>query len=174
MLARSKVEFRQHDMRAVPAAEKPYDVVVCLFNSLGYVATNEALQQVFDGVHRLLRRDGLFIFEFWHAAAMLRSYDPVRVRRWHVDSGEILRISETQLEPSKQLATVTYHIYELNKDGTFTAFTKSQVNRYFLVQEMAVWLSANHFTAVKWFAGFEENKPIDQEAWHVLAVARSQ
>ena len=53
--------------------------------------TNEALEKVFRGVHKHLRNDGLFIFEFWHAAAMLRHYDPVRIRRWKQDDSLILR-----------------------------------------------------------------------------------
>ena len=67
-----------------------YDVMICLFDSIGYVVSNSGLLRVFQGVHRNLRPKGLFIFEFWHAAAMLTSYSPLRVRKLAVTEGEIL------------------------------------------------------------------------------------
>ena len=170
--AGSSIDFRQQDMRTLAIQEGPFDAVICLFDSIGYVETNEALMQVFRGVHRHLRVDGLFVFEFWHAAAMLRSYDPVRVRRWSTPEGELVRISETELEHSRQIARVTYTIYELRNNGTYTKLEETQTNRYFLVQEMAWWLSCSGFIPLKWFAGFTPDENITEHTWHVVAVAR--
>jgi SAM-dependent methyltransferase len=170
--AGSSVDFRWQDMRALDVAERPFDAVVCLFDSIGYVETNEAIMQVLKGVHRHLRKDGMFIFEFWHAAAMLHSYDPVRVRRWSTPDGELIRIADTELDVANQTASVTYTIHELHSDGTYRSLKETQTNRYFLVQEMAGWLSLCGFVPLKWFAGFSENENIDVKTWHVLAMAR--
>jgi SAM-dependent methyltransferase len=168
----SAVEFRRQNMAALDVSGGPFDAVVCLFDSIGYVATNEALGRVFEGVRRHLRPGGLFVFEFWHAAAMLLSYESVRVRRYSLPEGELLRISETTLEYEKQLAHVAYAIYELRRDGTYSGLKESMSNRYFLVQEMAGWLSAHGFAPVRWLAGFSDNEKITEETWHVLAIAR--
>ncbi|HYA90792.1 MAG TPA: class I SAM-dependent methyltransferase [Thermodesulfobacteriota bacterium] len=168
----SRVTFMQQDMRMLDIPGKLFDAGICLFDSIGYVETNEELTKVLQGVHRHLRSDGLFIFEFWHAAAMLRSYDPVRVRRWRTPDGELLRISETELEYPEQLARVTYTIYELRHDGTYASLQEKQTNRYFLVQEMAGWLSTCGFTPIKWFAGFSPDGNITEQTWHIVAVAR--
>jgi ubiquinone/menaquinone biosynthesis C-methylase UbiE len=168
----SSVEFQLQDMRQLEVSGAPFDAVICLFDAIGYVQTNEALEQTFRGVHKHLRPGGLFIFEFWHAAAMLRHYDPVRVRRWQTPNSVILRISETTLDVAKQLSSVAYSIYELNNDGTYLNLMETQVNRYFLVQEMAAWLSSSGFTPLKWFAGFNEDETITDDTWHIVAVAR--
>lgn len=170
--ALSTVDFRWQDMRSLDLPNHPFDAVICLFDSIGYVVTNEALVQVLQGVHRYLRPNGLFVFEFWHAGAMLRFYEPVRVRRWLTPDGLVLRISETTLECARQLSQVAYTIYELHNDGTYSSFQETQVNRYFLVQEMAGWLSSYGFTPLKWFAGFTPNETITGETWHIVAVAR--
>ena len=167
----SHVEFLLQDMTQLDLPA-PFDAAYCLFDAIGYVATNEALEQVFRGIHKHLRPDGLFVFEFWHAAAMLRHYDPVRVRRWQTEKGEVLRVSETSLDYAKQLSRVFYSIYELNSDGTYAALTETQVNRYFLLQEMGAWLTATGFAPVKWFAGFTNDETISDQTWHIVAVAR--
>jgi SAM-dependent methyltransferase len=168
----SAVDFRVQDMTKLSITDGPFDASVCLFDSIGYVASNERINRVLQGVHSLLRPDGLFIFEFWHAAAMLRSYDPVRIRRWDTDRGELLRISETSLDCAAQLSRVTYSVYELNRDGTYESLVETQVNRYFLVQEMYQLLTSSGFVPVKWFAGFSEDEKINEETWHIVAVAR--
>jgi SAM-dependent methyltransferase len=168
----SAVDFRRQDMTALDVSGGPFDAVVCLFDSIGYVATNDALKRVFEGVRENLRPGGLFVFEFWHAAAMLLSFESVRVRRYSLPEAELLRISETALEYEKQLAHVTYTIYELRRDGTYTGLKESMSNRYFLVQEMAGWLAAHGFAPVKWLDGFSDDEKIAEDTWHVLAIAR--
>ncbi|MFB3764909.1 MAG: class I SAM-dependent methyltransferase [Methanotrichaceae archaeon] len=168
----SSVDFQCQDMRKLDLPDKRFDVAICLFDSIGYVATNEALKNVFEGVYKRLRDGGLFIFEFWHAAAMLCGYDPLRIRRWQTPNGEILRISETSLESARQLAIVAYTIYELRKDGTYSCVEETQINRYFLMQEMAGFLSFSSFKPKKWFAGYTECEDINEDTWHILAVAQ--
>jgi ubiquinone/menaquinone biosynthesis C-methylase UbiE len=168
----SSVKFQLQDMRELYIPGEKFDVILCLFDSIGYVATNEALTEVLRGVHRHLRPDGLFIFEFWHAAAMLRGYDSLRIRKWQTSEAEVFRISQTTLDHERQLAEVEYTILELRKDGTYSRTNETQVNRYFLLQEMAEFLSCNSFEPLKWFAGYTENEEISEDTFHIIAVAR--
>ena len=170
----SSVDFRWQDMRDLDVLDRPFDAAICLFDSIGFVETNKALIQVLRGVYNHLCTNGLFVFEFWHAAAMLHSYDPVRVRHWPIPEGELVRISETELECSKQLARVTYTIHELRRDGMYASLKEVQTNRYFLVQEMAGWLSFCGFMPLKWFAGFTPDESITEQTWHIVAVARKE
>lgn len=166
------LHFQQQDMRKLDLQGAPFDAVICLFDSIGYVQTNEALMQTLRGVHHHLRPDGLFLFECWHAAAMLRNYEPVRVRRWSTPTADVLRISETKLDPVKQLAHVTYTIYELFRDGSYTSLKETHTNRFFLVQEVAGWLSYCGLTPLRWFAGFTPEENVTENTWHIVAIAR--
>lgn len=170
--AASRVDFRFQNMTQLDLSDGPFDAAYCLFDAIGYVRTNDALHRVFSGVQKHLRPDGLFVFEFWHAPAMLRHYDPVRVRRWQIGDSLVLRISETTLDYQQQTSAVVYSIYELKADGTYSTLSEKQVNRYFLVQEMAAWLTSTGFEPVKWFAGFSKDEVISHETWHIVAVAR--
>ncbi len=168
----SSVDFRLADMRELDLADAPFDAAYCLFDSIGYVQTNEAIQQVLSGVRRHLRPSGLFVFEFWHAAAMLRGYEPRRERSWQANGLTLNRVSNTVLDMSRQLAEVSYEIEAIAADGTRTELQETQVNRYFLVQEMAGHLAAAGLDAVDWRVAYEWQQPIDADTWHVLAIAR--
>jgi len=168
----ARVEFREMDMRRLDLGGPLFDAVVSFFDSIGYVQTNEAVLQVLTGAHRHLRSEGVLVIEFWHAAAMLRSFDPVRVRKFRVPSGEIIRISETSLDHTRQVANVSYTIVELGDDGSARRLQETQSNRYFLVQEMASLLDRAGFEPLRWCAGFDADRAIDGETWHLIVVAR--
>ncbi len=170
--AGARARFTRGDMRSLRWDGEAFDAAVCLFDSIGYVRSNEAIRQVLEGVHHNLRPDGLFIFEFWHAAAMLREYDPLRVRRWELPDGHILRVTRTKLHCAQQLSEVSYDLYELKNDGSYSHLSEVQRNRYFLVQEMRLLLDGAQFEPLKFFAGFSFDEAIDEKTWHILAVAR--
>ncbi len=170
--ANSLIDFRHQDMRTLALPDAPFDAVYCLFDSIGYVQTNQAIREVLSGVHKHLRADGLFVFEFWHAAAMLRGYEPHRERKWQTADGEIVRISSTQLDVPRQLATVHYDITETRNDGTVHRLEETQTNRYFLLQEMSAYLESADFQPLEWLTAYDRHAPINEDTWHVLAIAR--
>jgi SAM-dependent methyltransferase len=167
----SAVDFRYGDMRALEMPER-FDAAMCLFDSIGYVRSNQALRATLGGVHRHLREGGLFVLEFWHAAAMLVHFEPVRVRKWSRGENEVVRVSRTRLDVPNQLAHVSYTIEETDDSGLHNVLHEDQVNRYFLVQEMAGWLVGAGFEPLAWHAGFTDAAEIGADTWHVLAVAR--
>jgi SAM-dependent methyltransferase len=175
-VAGSPVRFELADMRCLNDCEavrgKEFDAAYALFDSIGYVQTNDAIADVLRGVRDALRPGGLFIFEFWHAAAMLREFDPLRVRRWKTDAGEVVRVSRTTLDVAKQLSHVAYEILELRKDGTFDRIEETQTNRYFLIQEMAAFVTAAGLEPVAWYAGFDRQAVIDESTWHIVGMVR--
>lgn len=170
----SSVAFFCDDMRTLDNVTETFDTAVCLFDSIGYVLTNEALQRTLKNINRCLQADGLFVFEFWHAAAMLREYEPVRTRWWHAPEAEVLRISETSLDVFRQIGTVDYSVYELHNDGSYLSFKEKQQNRYFLIQEMSALLSLADFTPLQWYAGFSDKEKITEQTWHIVAIAQKQ
>lgn len=169
---KSKIQIQQQDMRTLNVPERPFDVVYCLFDSIGYVTSNENILLVLQNVYDHLKPGGIFLFEFWHAAAMIRHYDKVRIRRRQTPEGEIVRISETTIDYFDQLCSVLYTIYDLKNDGSYELLQETHINRYFHVQEMKLFLQQANLKPIKWFSGFQENELINDETWHILAVAQ--
>jgi ubiquinone/menaquinone biosynthesis C-methylase UbiE len=168
----SRIDFRTGDMRDFTLVDAPFDGATCLFDSIGFAHTNDAIRRSLGNVQRHLKPGAACVVEFWHAPAMMHHYDPVRVARWQTDSGEILRISETKLDHRNQLAHVTYRVYELGDAGTYCRFEDTQVNRYFHVAEMKSLMCEAQLVPLKWFAGFARDEKITSDTWHVVAVAR--
>ena len=159
-------------MRDFQLPSKEFDAAICLFDSIGYLKTDDGVRDAFTAIWNHLRPSGLFIVEFWHAPAILNQYSPVRVRRRKNSDREIVRISDTMLDRGKRLADIDYTIYELKNDGTYSSFRETHINRYFSVDEMKRFVSGAKFEPVRFFAGFNEQEPITDDTWHVVAVSR--
>jgi SAM-dependent methyltransferase len=165
------VQFGQRDMRKLPIPDVPFEASLCLFDSIGYVKTDPSIGAVLDGVHRSLRPGGIFLVEFWHAPAMMNTFDPVRVRRFRQGETTFLRVSETELQPRRSLARVTYNIYELRRDLTYDHVRELHTNRYFTVPEMERLARDHGFTPLATYDGFRR-RAVSDKTWHVLAIWR--
>jgi SAM-dependent methyltransferase len=170
--ASSAIRFECQDMRALDVASHPFDAVLCLFDAIGHVQTTAAIKQTLAAVHRHLRDDGLLVLEFWHAAAMAGHHDPLRVRKWTTERGEILRLSETTVDLALQCATVQHTIYDLRRDGTYRTAVERQVNRFFSLQEMSTLLDDCRFDVLKYYSGYSADEKLTPDTWHIVLVAR--
>jgi hypothetical protein len=149
-----------------------FDGVICLFDAIGHVLTSVAVKETFTGVWHHLRPEGLFILEFWHAAAIVSRHDAVRVRRLRTEQGEIIRISETTLDLAQQSASVQHSIYEHRADGTYAFAVEQQTNRFFSLPEMRSLLHASRFEVVKYYSGYSREEPLTADTWHIVVIAR--
>jgi ubiquinone/menaquinone biosynthesis C-methylase UbiE len=170
--AGSKVRFEKQDMRTLDIASKPFDAVLCLFDAIGHVQTTAAIKQTFSAVHRHLGQGGLFILEFWHAAAMAGRHDPQRVRKFATRQGEILRLSQTTIDLASQCATVEHAIYDLRTDGTYRTAVERQINRFFSLQEMSALLDDGGFDVVSYYSGYSSDEVLTSDTWHIVLIAR--
>lgn len=161
--------FLTHDMRTLPVLG-PFDGATCLFDSLGYAVTNSAILEALRGIRRSLRDGALLIVEFWHAAAMLRSHDATRVRRFSVAGSDVVRISETTLAVEDQVSEVRYTVIEGGPDGTSSTSTEVHRNRWFLVQEMDLLLTSAGYSVRSNNDGFTD-EPVSLDTWHVVTTA---
>ena len=168
----SSVRFSCQDMRKLEVPAQSFDVVTCLFDSLGYVQSDEAIDQVLSAVLHALKPGGFFISEVLHAAAFLGHMDPLRVGRWDFSDGELVRIARTRLDVSRQLFHVDYELLELKKNGTYRADSETQTNRYFMPLEVHGILERQGFQVRTMTAGYTSDTSVTNQTWHLVTVAQ--
>jgi SAM-dependent methyltransferase len=168
------IAFAQADMRALPDPDEPYDVVTCLFDSIGYPLDDESIIAALRSLGRQLAAGGALIFEFLHAPAVLSGAATTRVRRWPTpEGGELLRISETEVDATAGMMSVSYELIESDADGaTVARGGERQRNRFFTLAEMRLLLRAAGVALERFVPAYEDGV-ISAATWHVLAVARA-
>jgi SAM-dependent methyltransferase len=166
-----EIQFLLQDMRTLDLGER-FDVVTCLFDSIGYPLTDEGIVGALTRIHEHLEPDGTLAVEFLHAP-MLRLASPVKVGRWDTPDGrKLLRISETELDLPRRVMTVSYELLELDPNTCgYRTFTECQANRFFSPEEMRELLAAADLEVTRFAPAYAEGE-VTAETWHVLALAR--
>ena len=90
---------------------KTYDVVLSLFHVMSYQITNKQLKDVFENAAIHLKKDGLFIFDFWYSPAVFHQKPAIKIRRVANDKIEITRIAEPVVMPNENRVNINYNIY---------------------------------------------------------------
>ena len=170
---RPDIEFVQQDTTTLELGDARFDAVTCLFDSIGYPQRNELVIATLDGARRHLTNDGVLAVEFLNAPVMIVHSAPLRVRRWDMaDGGELLRISETQLDLATQVMHVDYELVEFRADGTFGHSRERQSNRFFSAPEMGALMAAGGLELRAAVAAYDDAPEIGADTFHVLALAR--
>ncbi|HWJ28947.1 MAG TPA: class I SAM-dependent methyltransferase, partial [Flavisolibacter sp.] len=160
------VKFKVMDMES-PENLGRFDVVICLFDSIGYLIDNKKISALFDFVRASLKPGGIFIYEYWHAGAFLKSHDVTRYK--FIEKLNLHRVSNTSIDYSNQFASVNYKFFQ---DGNF--YEETHNNRFFLAQEMNLFIEKAGFELCERYAGYSDVENIDENTWHILDIIKSK
>ena len=166
--------FLRQDMRELDLPGEQFDAVTCLFDSIGYALDDEGVLATLSGLRRVLAPGGALVTEFLHAPAMLRDASPLRVRSFSLpaEGDELLRISRTRIDETLSVIEVEFELLELRADGTYARWLESQTNRCFGVSDMRSLLEQAGLAPERFVSAYQEDRQIDDETFHVIAVAR--
>ena len=87
-----KLSFSQSKIQDL-YLNKKFDVVISLFHVMSYQNTNEDLIKAFEVAKKHLKKDGLFIFDFWYGPAVLTDLKTTRIKRLESNKININRIT---------------------------------------------------------------------------------
>ncbi|UED83233.1 class I SAM-dependent methyltransferase [Streptomyces profundus] len=142
--------LHQGDMRSFDLGRK-FDVVFCLFGSVGHVADRAELRGTFDRFARHLTPGGIVVVEpWWFAESYLDGYVSGDVVT--PDHRTIARVSHTRREGDGSRMEVHYVVAD--PEGGVTSFTEEYTHRLFTRAEYTEELRAAGLT-VDYLAGVQ-------------------
>jgi ubiquinone/menaquinone biosynthesis C-methylase UbiE len=100
------VNFKESDMKTLTLG-KQFDVVMCLYSSIGYVKTYSNLQRTIQGFSKHLKEGGLALIEPSHNGSAYLKGEP-RITTYDGEDMKIARVNYAALRQT--LAVVNMHI----------------------------------------------------------------
>ncbi|MCC3356649.1 class I SAM-dependent DNA methyltransferase [Bacillus sp. REN16] len=142
MEAGVKVEFYQQNMTEISGFE-PFDLILIFCDSLNYLGTEEEVQKTFENAFKLLKEDGLFLFDVHSVYKMdsifmdgpFVSVDDGVSYIWNCFSGELPHSVEHELS--------FFVKNEHNED--YTRFEEFHEQRTFPIETYQNWLEKAGF-----------------------------
>lgn len=150
--------------------DQRFDGIICMFNAINYVTSDEGLDKAFHNFRKHLSDKGLLVFDFRNGITSLRSYSPVRTKWVNYNDKKLLRISETKLDAMEHLYDTTYTCLAFEDDRIIQKFQDKHVVRYLFPKEVKYFLKRNNLEAVNMCQFLNLEVPADENEWNIVAI----
>lgn len=168
----NKLEFTHSNIQTLNLNNQ-FDIVISLFHVMSYQSTNKELMKVFEVVKKHLKKDGIFIFDFWYGPAVLTDLPTTRIKRLENKDIKVTRIAEPILNAQKNIVDVNYDIFIKEKKSSKILEEKElHKMRYFFDTELELICAQNGFSILEKF-GWLSNKTPDFNSWNVVWILKA-
>jgi len=169
--AHPKFTCKQGDIAKVKVKQS-FDVVFSLFHVISYQTNNNQINAVFNNASKHLKKEGLFIFDFWYSPAVYNLKPSVRVKRFQNKQFKIIRVAEPENLSDKNLVNInyTFFINDLVKD-TQISFKETHTMRHFSLPEIDLLAEMNGLKCLESHEFLSKKKP-SEETWGVCVVLK--
>ncbi|MDD5005785.1 MAG: class I SAM-dependent methyltransferase [Candidatus Omnitrophica bacterium] len=155
--------------------DKKFDAIISMFSTIDYLTDYKDLERFIFNVRQCLKKDSLFIFDFWNGAVVVKNYTPYKKKKFVYKNLVIERESKTDIFPTKNLCRVNYKVSVLDKATKERSQSReSHLVRYFFVNEMKSILEKNGFSVLGVFPFSNLKRKIKPSDWDITVVAKKR
>ncbi|MFC1717236.1 class I SAM-dependent DNA methyltransferase [Candidatus Poribacteria bacterium] len=147
------LQLWQQDMRDL-AVSQPYDAVLCLYDSINYITTEEEMKQVFTRVSEALGPKGVFIFDVTTEYNIVKHFD----RQTFAESNEYFSYIWRNLYFHKEKLCKTVLTFFLREDGDYRKYEEFHVQKIYSVAQIRKLLDQTGYNLLSSFDAFSFNR----------------
>ncbi len=151
--------------------DKKFDLVTCLFSVIDYLTDEKDLNDMLRSVKGALKKESLFVFDFWQAQAVEKYYSPSKAQRYSHRGIVFERNSRSRLFKRRKLCQVNYSCRVKEKGAIVAKFKEKHVMRYFHVEEMIDYVEKAGMKVVFCCPFMNPKGKIRANTWDVTMVA---
>lgn len=170
---KNKINLIQGDVRKLNFKTK-FDVVMCMFNVIGYQNTNEDMDMMLSGVSRLLKKGGVFFFDCWHTPAVVTDPPTKRTRTIKIDGETIIRKTTPQLHLDDDLLDITFDVKEYKNKKVLGKTSEKHTMRFFSIPELKYFLSKNNLETTGVYNFMDFNSKVNGKKWDIFLTSRKK
>ena len=151
---------------------KKFDVVVSLFHVMCYQNSNNELIKAFEVAKNHLKKDGIFIFDFWYGPAVLTDLPVKRIKRFENEKIKVTRIAEPVMHPDENVVDVNYDVFIKDIDSK-KIIEKEEAHkmRYFFDTELDTICKQVGFVIKQKYEWMSDKNP-DFNSWNVVWIVK--
>ena len=165
------VKFHQKKLHFVDLKKK-FDAVICMFSVIDYLTKDSELKRAFSHIARHMKKDALFIFDFWNEEAVNKFFTPAKKKIYRFGNQYIERSSHTKIFPSRKVCQVDYTCTVKGGKNTLHRFQERHVVRYFSLEEIKRFLNEAGLEFKEALPLCRMNGKIRRNTWDIACVCQ--
>ena len=146
--------------------------MVSLFHVMCYQNSNNELIKAFEVAKNHLKKDGIFIFDFWYGPAVLTDLPVKRIKRFENEKIKVTRIAEPVMHPDENVVDVNYDVFIKDIDSK-KIIEKEELHkvRYFFDTELDMICKQVGFVIKQKYEWMSDKNP-DFNSWNVVWIVK--
>ena len=150
---RAHLRLWQQDMRGI-AVSRPYDAVLCLYDSINYITTAEEMNQVFTNVSEALIPGGMFIFDVTTEYNIVRHFH----RQTFAESRDDFSYIWRNMYFHREKVCRTILTFFLQEGDHYNKYEELHVQKIYTVAQIKKLLEQTGYRLLSSFDAFTFNK----------------
>jgi len=167
------INFKEMAMQEMKFDSK-FDIIICMFSSIDYLVDYADLKKVLSNVYAHLKKEGLFVFDFWSGFALYSSFSPTRVKIVENKGLKVIRVSNTVVKPIQQLCEIDSHYIILQEGQVIDEFREKHIKRFSFPLEMKNYLLDTGFEVRCICPFLDLDRQVDDRDWYIAIVAQKR
>ena len=157
------------DMSDFDLNEK-FDVVICMFSSLGYLTEQEQIDSFFGSVSNHLVDEGLLILDVWNGLGVAK--DPPTSREKVVEDGnlKIVRTSYPDLDMQNFVNNVKFKIQVYEDDKLVDEYGEDHKVRFFLPLEIKQYMEDVGIQMLHECPSYNLDEALTDNDWNMILI----
>ncbi len=161
------IDFKVADISNIKVNKK-FDFAMAMFNIVGYMTENDAMENMLKNVSRSLKKGSLMVFDGWYGPAVLKDKPQNRARKFLKDGKEITRLTTQTIDTEKSIIDITFTISVNGKKVT----EENHPMRFWYLKEIEYFLHKNGFAMLKVCNFMDLNSTISENKWDIFVIAK--
>jgi SAM-dependent methyltransferase len=129
---------------------KNFDAAISLFHVISYLTKSEDVISCFNGLHKTLKPNGVFIFDVWYTPAVYFQKPETRIRKVENDKIQVTRIAKSIIQEERNVVDVHFEIFVKNKTlNSIEVFTEIHPMRHFSTPEIRLMAELSGFDLIE-------------------------
>lgn len=159
------VKFQQANFVDTPT-NKTFDIVTALFHVVSFQPSNEALHSFLTNAYLNLKRNGLFIFDFWYGPAVLSNPPQVKVKHLENEQIRLIRIVKPTMIANENVVKLDHEVIIFDKSkGSAELVKETHLMRYLFFPELEFILKDIGLQIVTDLEWMSEEKHLSFNCW---------
>ena len=154
--------------------KKKFDVVLSMFHVISYLTINQKVISAFKNANKHLKKNGLFIFDFWYTPAVLSQKPTKKIKKIKKNNLELTRIARPINHINNNIVDVNYKIIVKNfKSKSSDIFNELHSMRHFSLPEIDLFASVSGFERIGALDILTKQKP-SKDSWGICVVLKKK
>lgn len=168
----ARLEFEVGDIRSY-RTDRSFDAAVSLFHVMSYQTGNDDQAAAFATARHHLRRNGLFVFDFWYGPAVLTDRPREVVKHVSDERIKVVRKTTPTMHVNMNRVDVRFDVDIASRAGGDTRqLSETHRMRYLFLPEIERLLRSADFQLLS-ARGWLTCRPLDDRTWYGCVVARA-